>query len=189
MLARSMSSLLAAYILASPVASWATAKLLDPVLRPGLWEVAFTESTRKSFVSMQQNCVGPTEQETQLALRELEIARRSCEYADLVSSERKISYTRVCKKDIGVTVTARVTNEGNFSAAFTQTVRASFDVPTPLEGMTQTYKYTYRGACPKSMLPGDVLTKHSNGATMPKWNRYNPPQPASKKGNPPGATK
>jgi hypothetical protein len=156
----------------------ASAKTPDPILKPGLWEIVVTESLRKDSEVTNTWCVGPNAKEVKLAQKEFDVMRRTCKFTDVISGKGLVSYTRACTKEYGVTIAARVVTKGDFSSEFTKTQIASVDIPTPLEGMTQTSHFKYKGQCPKDMAPGDSVTRRSDGTTMPKWNRYDPPQPS-----------
>jgi hypothetical protein len=164
----------------------ASPKTPDPILKEGFWEVVVTESVRKDSEVTKNWCVGPKAKETQLAQKEFDNMRSTCKFTDVKSGEGRVSYTRVCAKSSGVNVTSRVVSVGDFASEFTQTQTLSLDVPTQMEGMTQTQRFKYKGTCPKDMAPGDTVTKHRDGPTMDKWNRYNPPQPSKA---PPSASK
>jgi hypothetical protein len=153
-------------------------QLPDPLLSQGLWEVVSTESMRKGFEGTESRCVGAKEQEVKLARKEFKAKRTNCEFADVVLTENLIGYTAICTRDFGVKVTGRISFKGDFGRKFVRTEVLSFDISTPMDGMTQTQQFRYKGSCPKSMKPGETVLSIRDGPTMPKWNRYNPPQPA-----------
>lgn len=150
--------------------------LPDPILKPGWWEVVFTESTRKDFVSAQNLCAGSRAQEVELAKKEFDETYRACELTDVQSGKNLVSYTGECTRESGITTTSRIVLKGDFSSDFTKTGTTSFSIAMPNEGMTQIQRFKYRGACPKDMMPGDSVIKNGNDTAMPKWNRYNRPQ-------------
>jgi hypothetical protein len=156
----------------------APSKSPDPILKEGFWEVVVTESLRKDSEVTRNQCVGPKEQEVALAQKEFDVMRLTCKFTNVKSGKGLVSYSRVCTKSSGVIATSRVVSTGNFSNEFTQIQTLSLDIPTQMEGMTQTSRFKYKGQCPKDMVPGDTITKHRDGPTMDKWNRYNPPQPS-----------
>jgi hypothetical protein len=152
--------------------------LPDPILKPGLWEIVFTESTRKDFESTENLCAGLKAQEVQLAEKEFDARRSICKLNDVRSVKGLISYTGICNKHSGITATAQITLKGDFSKEFTRTETVSFSIPVPMEGMTQTQRFKYKGACPKDMAPGDIIMTFRDSQRVEKWNRYNPPQPS-----------
>jgi hypothetical protein len=156
-----------------------TAKLPDPILKPGLWEIVTTESKRKDFKSTQILCAGPKAHEVQLARKQLDAKRLTCTSSDLRdvrSGKDHISYTWLCTKNYGVAIKSQVTFKGDFSREFTHTETASFQGSTPMGEMTQTRQFKYKDSCPKDMKPGDTFIKNNNEKPMPTWNRYTPPQ-------------
>jgi hypothetical protein len=153
-------------------------KLPDPILKPGLWEVVTTESTRKNFEGIDNICAGSKTQEVELAKKDFNVKRGACKLKDVQSGKSLISYTAVCTKDYGVTITSQVSIEGDFLDEFTRTETASFSIPVSMEGMIHTRRFKYKGACPKDMAPGDIIMKFRDSQGVEKWNRYNPPQPS-----------
>lgn len=151
--------------------------LPDPILKPGWWEVVFPESPRKDFVSTQNLCAGSRAQEVKLAKKEFYETYRACKLTDVQSAKNLVSYTGECSRESGVTTTSRIVLKGDFSNEFTKTVITSISIAMPIEGMTQIQRFKYKGACPKDMMSGDSVIKNGNDTAMPKWNRYNPPQP------------
>lgn len=125
-------------------------------------------------------------QEVKLAQKELETKRRTCKINDLRSGKSLISYTAICTKDYGVTVNSRITFKGNFVREFTRAEIVNVDISIPLNEMANTRRFKYRGPCPKEMAPGETVLQIRDGPTMPKWNRYHPPQPTK---NPPDRQK
>ncbi len=152
--------------------------LPDPILKPGLWEVVSTDSTRKDFMSTENICAGSKAQEVQLAKKEFDTMRRACKLTDVQSGQSLISYTGTCIKDYGVTITSQITLKGDFSNEFTRTETLSFSVPVQTEGMIATRRFKYKSPCPKDMLPGDIIMSFRDSQRVEKWNRYNPPQPS-----------
>ena len=121
-------------------------------------------------------CVGTKARETQMAQAEFDTMSRTCSVAGVVARSSSISYALTCTKDYGLTLNARVTYEGNFSAEFRRTeTLVSTSIPTRFEGMTKTTLFRFKGQCSKGMLPGDTFTRNPDGSARPTWNRYAPP--------------
>jgi hypothetical protein len=152
--------------------------LPDPILKPGLWEVFSTESTRKNFESIDNICAGSKAQEIQLAEKDFDAKRGACKLKDVQSGKSLILYTAVCTKDYGVTITSRISIEGDFSYSFTRTETSSVSIPVPMEEIIRTRRFKYKASCPKDMAPGDIIMKFRDSQGVEKWNRYNPPQPS-----------
>lgn len=160
--------------------------LPDPILKSGLWEVVSTDSTRKDFESTDNICVGSKAQEIQLAKKNFDAHHGACKLNDLQSGKSLISYTAVCIKDYGVTITSRVSIEGDFSHSFTLADTSSVTIPVHMEEKIYTRRFKYKAACPKDMAPGDIIMKFRDSERVEKWNLYNPPQPSK---TPPSTSK
>jgi hypothetical protein len=161
-------------------------ELPDPILNRGLWEVVTTESMRKGFESTERRCVGPKAQEVKLMRGEAGAKLRTCKLSDVQSAKDIVSYTAMCTTDYGVTGTSQIAFKGNFAREFVRTEIVKVEVLMPMYIMTRTQRFKYKGACPQDLAPGETVLEIRDGSKMPKWNRYNPPQPNK---NPSGAQK
>ncbi len=159
---------------ASPSA--AASKAPDPVLKPGHWEIMRTHNeSQGNRKTTETRCVGPRAKEARLVQQEREKSAATCSFSPTTVSRQSIAYTATCDKGDGYVATLMVSYAGNFKREFTKTSTASFSIPVPLEGMTETESFKYMGACPKAMKAGDAIVFNPPGRPISTWNRYAPP--------------